>query len=86
MEKATSSGLSMKSIMHYIPRSQNGLGIPENGAVGCEYHHHMLDNGSEGRREEMLGIFRDYLISRHPGWDERKLVYNKWSFLEEINE
>ena len=30
-------------IMHFIPRSQGGLGVPENGAVGCIYHHMLLD-------------------------------------------
>lgn len=76
----------MKSIMHYIPRSKNGLGIPENGAVGCQYHHGMLDNGNKGNREEMLAMFRKYLKDHYPNWDEKKLVYSKWSFLEELQE
>lgn len=65
-------------IMHYIPRSKGGLGIPENGAVGCLWHHNMLDNGNEGLREDMLTIFRVYLIARHEDWDPEKLIYNKW--------
>lgn len=48
MEGAGQSAGWGKSIMHYIPRSRNGLGIPENGAVGCQYHHEMLDNGNGG--------------------------------------
>ncbi len=72
----------LNSIMHYIPRSKNGLGVPQNGAVGCQYHHTMLDNGNQGRREEMLEIFREYLKEQYPDWDEKKLVYTKWSFLE----
>lgn len=72
----------VKGIMHYIPRAKNGLGIPENGAVGCQYHHNMMDNGHRGRREEMLGIFREYLKDFYPDWDESRLVYNKWDFLE----
>ena len=72
----------LHSVMHYIPRSQNGLGIPENGAIGCQYHHTMMDNGNEGLREEMLEIFREYLKQQYPGWDESKLTYSKWSFLE----
>ena len=67
-------------IMHYIPRSQGGLGIPENGAVGCVCHHQMLDNGREGL--EMKALFRNYLMKHYPGWDEKKLVYSKWNFLE----
>lgn len=72
----------VKGIMHYIPRAKNGLGIPENGAVGCQYHHNMMDNGHRGRREEMLGIFREYLKGFYPDWDESGLVYSKWDFLE----
>ena len=79
MEKITWMGQQITGIMHYIPRSHNGLGIPQNGAIGCQYHHEMLDNGYEGRREEMLGLFREYLRSYYPGWDEKELVYDKWS-------
>jgi predicted restriction endonuclease len=65
-------------IMHYIPRSQNGLGIAQNGVLGCRYHHEMLDNGNKGRREEMLEIMRGYLKSKYQKWDSEKLVYSKW--------
>lgn len=68
--------------MHYIPRSQNGLGIPQNGALGCKYHHTMLDNGCQGLREEMKEIFRDYLKEHYSDWTEEKLVYTKWGFLK----
>ena len=71
-------------IMHYIPRSQGGLGIEQNGALGCKYHHHMFDHGSSGRREEMQGIFRQYLQNHYPDWDESKLTYDKWAFLKEV--
>lgn len=81
MEKANWMDLNTFSIMHYIPRSRGGLGIEQNGAVGCHYHHTMLDNGNEGRREEMLGIFRDYLMQQYEDWDESKLTYSKWDFL-----
>lgn len=68
------------SIMHYIPRSRNGLGVPENGAVGCQYHHTLMDNGNQGLREEMLEIFREHLKEHYPEWDEKKLIYTKWNF------
>jgi predicted restriction endonuclease len=64
--------------MHYIPRSHNGLGIAENGVLGCRYHHEMMDNGNTGRREEMLEIMRGYLKSKYQNWDSEKLVYSKW--------
>lgn len=82
MEGASELSLAMKSIMHYIPRSKNGKGIPQNGAVGCQWHHNMLDNGNLGNRKEMLKIFRDYLKSCYPDWNEKDLVYSKWDFLE----
>ena len=78
MEDATWFGMEIKGIMHYIPRSSNGLGIPQNGAIGCQYHHEMLDNGNKGRRKEMLELFREYLIKHYPDWNEEDLVYSKW--------
>ncbi len=82
MEGAPCFESGIKGIMHYIPRAKNGLGIPENGAVGCQYHHNMMDNGHRGRRGEMLGIFQEYLKGIYPDWDEERLTYSKWDFLE----
>lgn len=65
------------SIMHYIPRSKGGLGIRQNGAVGCAYHHDMLDNGNKGNRQEMLNMFAAYLKSKYVGWNEENLIYRK---------
>ena len=69
-----------KDIMHFIPRSQMGLGIEQNGAVGCRYHHNLLDNGNKGLRQEMLGIFERYLKFMYSDWDKDKLVYRKYDF------
>lgn len=80
MEKATPTGLMLKSIMHFIPRSQNGLGIEQNGAVGCQYHHEMMDNGNSGNRKEMLSMFEEYLRQQYPDWDKEDLIYSKWKF------
>lgn len=63
-------------VMHYVGRAQGGLGIAENGALGCVYHHQMLDNGLY--HNEMKAIFRGYLKSHYPEWDESALIYNKW--------
>ncbi len=68
----------IKGIMHYIPRAQGGLGIEQNGAIGCEYHHHMLDNGCQGNRKEMLELFKGYLQIYYPDWNEDNLIYKKW--------
>jgi len=64
-------------IMHYVPKSQLGLGIEQNGIEGCRYHHTMLDNGNKGRRLEMLAMMRDYLKSIYPNWNREKLIYRK---------
>jgi hypothetical protein len=65
-------------IMHFIPRSKLGLGIPQNGAFACRYHHHMCDNGKGGHRKGMLNILEKYLKNIYPDWDKRKLVYRKY--------
>lgn len=67
-------------IMHFIPKSQLGLGIEQNGAVGCRGHHNMMDNGNKGLRGEMLKIFETYLTCLYPDWDKAKLVYKKYDF------
>lgn len=77
--------LEVKDIMHYIPKSAGGLGIEENGAVGCRYHHHMMDNGNQGAREEMLQMFADYLRGKYPNWDEVKKTYSKWEGLKFVH-
>ena len=73
--------MNIQDIMHYIPRSSRGLGIRQNGAVGCRYHHHMLDNGSSGDRKEMLKMFRDYLDVFYPDFPDSDRKYDKWRFL-----
>lgn len=78
MEQATWYSRSILGIMHYIPRSKNGLGIEQNGAIGCQYHHEMLDNGASGRRQEMLVIFKNYLKAHYDNWNEDDLIYSKW--------
>lgn len=75
MEKADSYNTSAKEIMHYIPRSQGGLGTSRNAALGCKYHHMMMDEGPQ--REEMRGLMKKYLQSMYQDWDEQELVYRK---------
>lgn len=73
--------LEPTQMMHYIPRKPHGgLGIAENAAWGCVFHHEMLDNGNKGRRAEMLSIFKEYLQNHYPGWKEEDLVYKKYDF------
>lgn len=63
--------------MHFINKSQMGLGIEQNGVCGCRFHHSLLDNGNKGLRKEMLSIMEEYLKSKYPGWDKDNLVYSK---------
>ena len=67
-------------IMHFIPKSQLGMGVEENGAVGCRYHHTLLDNGNKGLRSDMLQRFEQYLRGIYPEWDKTKLIYKKYDF------
>lgn len=78
MEAADDFGYIIFDVMHYINKSQGGLGIEQNGVLGCRYHHSLLDNGNKGLREEMLGIMREHLIQHYPDWNEEDLYYNKW--------
>lgn len=73
--------LEIADIMHFMNKSQGGLGVEENGVTGCRYHHGLLDNGHIGLRDEMLEIMEEYLRNIYPEWDKTKLVYNKWDFL-----
>lgn len=62
-------------VAHYISRAQGGLGIEENVLTLCWYCHRSYDQGPERRR--LREIFRKYLLTKYPGWDESKLIYKK---------
>ena len=55
----------------------SGVGNCKKRGVG---HHTMLDNGNQGRREEMLSMFREYLKRHYRDWNEADLVYKKYDF------
>lgn len=80
MESKDTMLYGILDVMHYINKSKGGIGVPQNGAIGCRYHHGLLDNGNRGLRGEMLEIFREHLMQQYPEWDEDKLVYKKWDF------
>lgn len=80
MENASGMLVEIKDVMHYIPKSQMGLGIEQNGALGCRYHHNLLDNGNKGLRQEMLDRFEAYLKRIYPDWNKEELVYRKYDF------
>lgn len=71
------SGFPATQIMHFVGRAQNGLGVEQNGALGCVKHHQELDNSSH--RNAMLEDFESYLMECYGDeWDKEKLVYSKW--------
>ena len=55
--------------------SHAALGIPENLAKGCIYHHRMLDHSP--KRQEMKLIFETYLRNHYPDWEESRLYYTR---------
>ena len=60
---------------HYISRGQGGLGIEEN-ILTLDWECHLRYDQSE-HHETMKEVFKDYLMSKHPEWDEGKLIYKK---------
>lgn len=77
MHSTTNLGYQIQTLMHIVNKSQGGLGIEENGAVCCQYHHNQMDNGSDGLRKEMQEMVSEYMIDLYPGWDRKELVYKK---------
>lgn len=80
MECTSGMLLEIKDVMHYIPKSQLGMGVEKNGAIGCRYHHNLLDNGNKGLRKDMLSRFEAYLKHIYPDWNKEELVYKKYDF------
>jgi len=62
---------------HFIPRSKGGLGIEENILTLCRPHHHQFDQGTKHQRDKMRELFRAYLMTKYPHWDESKLYYRR---------
>lgn len=64
-------------IAHFISRGRLGLGIPQNLGVMCLECHFQYDNGKFHR--EIENLFREHLKAHYEGWNEKDLVYKKWS-------
>ena len=67
---------NVRGEMHYIRRSQGGLGIPQNLLTGCRKCHAEFDEGKN--KEYYRQKAKEYLQSIYPDWNEEDLVYNKW--------
>ncbi|RGE72635.1 hypothetical protein [Eisenbergiella massiliensis] len=65
-------------IMHVVPRSQMGLGVEQNGVLGCIGHHSLMDNGNKGLRGEMQAMLEDYMQDIYPGWSREAVTYSKY--------
>ena len=60
---------------HYISRAQFGLGIEQNILALCRECHNRYDR--TGDRQQMRKVFRQYLQSKYPDWNEDDLIYRK---------
>ena len=78
MDSTNALAYQIQQIMHIVPRSQGGLGVEQNGVLGCQHHHSMLDNGNDGCREEMMQYIEMYMKDKYPGWNRELLIYKKW--------
>jgi predicted restriction endonuclease len=76
MDKVPKDSRSILDPMHIVNKSQGGLGVVENGVIGCRGHHHLLDNSEYN--QEMRRIAEDYLRILYPGWTRESVTYNKW--------
>lgn len=65
-------------IMHIVPRSKLGMGVEQNGALGCVYHHQLMDNGNKGKRAEMQKILEERMKYIYPGWTRESVTYSKY--------
>ena len=61
---------------HFIPRSQGGLGIEENGVTLCPDCHHGYDHS--GAREYYEALIRQYLDSFYPDFPDEDRIYHKY--------
>lgn len=62
---------------HLIPRSQGGLGVPQNIITACRECHDKLDNSTE--REKMLREAIIYVKGFYPNWKREDFIFNKWA-------
>lgn len=75
MEEAI--GWAGLQIMHVVPRSQMGMGVEQNGALGCVGHHILMDNGNKECRAEMQKILEGHMEHFYPGWTRESVTYHR---------
>ncbi len=75
---------------HYIPRSKGGLGIEQNIVTLCteltqNKCHRKYDFGTREEREYIKNKIRNYLKSKYKNWNEKDLIYKKWSDYDDFS-
>ena len=65
-------------IAHYVSRARLGLGVPQNLATMCASCHFQMDNGKF--HKELQKAVREHLTAHYDDWNEKNLIYKKWSF------
>lgn len=80
MESSSDYGYRIPDIMHVVPKSDLGLGIPQNGVLGCRYHHSLMDNGNKGLHNEMQEMLEAYMCELYPGWNRESVRRKKYDF------
>ena len=61
MEHALPGDLAPKRYNAHRSSQPLGLGVEQNGVLGCRYHHSLLDNGNKGLHREMDSMLQDYM-------------------------
>lgn len=79
-ESVNTLDYQIQDIMHVVPKSSLGLGVEQNGVLGCRYHHSLMDNGNKGLRKEMIEMLEEYLKCRYEGWTREAVTYKKYNF------
>ena len=77
-DKCIFCGGQYEQICHFVKRSQLGLGIEQNLVCACVKCHMIQESGDAKLNEYM----RMYLSSLYENWDELKLTYDKWEWVE----
>lgn len=70
------SDMAILDLMHIVNKSQGGLGVIQNGLIGCRGHHHLMDNSEYG--PEMRRLAKDYMRMLYPGLTDESITYSKW--------
>ena len=68
---------------HLIRRSRGGLGVEQNILTLCGKCHDKYDSGRQDETDELYCWLKAYLMSQYPGWNEKRLVYNKFAYMDE---